>query len=168
MSNTHDRYTFSNQSSIPKGVYDVICLLLCNWDKPADAQHTYLNAFSEDATLDLPPNKSTGRDAIRALRNSLIHPVEGPVVGTAHTFHRCYVQYGHESDRSEKVERGGELNVSMSGIVDYTVKGGKVATQEFSTLFDLVPVEGGNGEYKIRYAKIVSDNAPLMAALGGH
>ena len=167
MSSTRDRYTFSNQSSIPKGVYDVICLLLCNWDKTADSEHTYLNAFSDDATLELPPNKSTGHDAIRALRNSLIHPVDGPVIGVAHTFEKCYVQYGLEAGSREKAGKGGELNVSMNGGVDYTIKGGKVATQEFATLFDLVPVKGRDGEYKIRYAKIYTDNAPLMAAVGG-
>ncbi len=165
MSDPRDRYTFSNQSSIPKPVYEVICSLLCNWDKTSDATHAYLSAFSDDATLDLPPNKSTGHDAIRTLRNSLIHPVKGPAVGVAHTFHRAYVQYGHVNDGSEKVGGNGELNVCMNGSVDYTVRGGNVATQDFATLFDLVPVQGGEGEYKIRYAKIYTDNAPLMAAI---
>ena len=67
MSNPCDRYTFENQSSIPKGVYQVIFALLGNWDKTSNATHAYLSAFSDDATLDLPPTESTGHDAKNSL-----------------------------------------------------------------------------------------------------
>ena len=173
MSNPRDRYTFANQSSIPAPLYTPIHTLLSNWDKTADATHAYLNAFSPTATLDLPPNKSTGLEAIRALRNSLIHPTNGPVIGVQHTFERVYVLFGDD--------KGDKMNVAMTGRVEYTVRGGKKVEQEFATTFDLVPVDekgavqvekerGGEdntkGEWKIEYAKIYSDNAPLMGALG--
>ena len=171
MSNPRDRYTFANQSSIPPPLYKPIHTLLSNWDKTADATHAYLNAFSETATLDLPPNKSTGLEAIRALRNGLIHPTNGPVIGVQHTFERVYVLFGDD--------KGDNMNVAMTGRVEYTVRGGKKVEQEFATTFDLVPVDEkvevqvektGEGEdkreWKIEYAKIYSDNAPLMGRWG--
>ena len=156
MSTPKDRYHFSNEADIPPGVADVIRTLLKNWDRTDDATHAYLAAFTPDATLDLPPNKMLGHDNIRATRQSLIHHINGPVIGVAHTFHRLYVYAGHDGSKDG-------INVSMTGTVAYTVRGGKVAVQEFSTSFDLVAIRAG--EYKIPAAKIYSDNAPLMAAM---
>jgi hypothetical protein len=156
MSPTRDRYTFDNEAEIPPGVSEVISLLLRNWDRTDDETHAYLHAFSADATLELPPNKVTGHDAIRAMRNSIIHPVNGPVTHVAHTFYRVYIMAGNEG-KAEK------MNISFTGSVDYTVRGGKVATQLFSTTFDLIAV--GKDEYKVQFATIYTDNAPLMAGM---
>jgi hypothetical protein len=155
-------YTFENEDSIPPGVAKLLRVLLQNWDKTDDETHAYLDAFTPDGTLDLPPNCVTGHDAIRAMRNSIIHPINGPVTKVDHWFGRLYILPDSETaDHSKRGKR--KIDTCMTGAVEYTVRGGKVVRQEFSTRFNLVAV--GEDEWKLQYAKIYQDNTPLMAAI---
>jgi hypothetical protein len=155
-------YTFENEDSLPPGVARLLRVLLQNWDKTDDETHAYLDAFTPNGTLDLPPNCVTGHDAIRGMRNSIIHPTNGPVTKVDHWFGRLYILPEFQTADSSKGPK--KMDTCMTGAVEYTVRGGKVVRQEFSTRFDLVAV--GDDEWKVQYAKIYQDNTPLMAAIG--
>ena len=74
----HGKYTLANQDTLRTGIGGSMTNILKNWDDN-DSYNAYLRYYILSAILNFGGPK-VGRDAIRAARDSMIHPVNGPII----------------------------------------------------------------------------------------
>lgn len=84
-----DPYAFSNQSSIPQPIVDVLSAVLKSWDTPrSDA---FISHFKQNGTLHVLPEPASGHQALKTLHDAAVNPENGPVVGVKHYVGKCFV-----------------------------------------------------------------------------
>jgi hypothetical protein len=148
------KYTFSNHASLPSNIRDSMTGILKNWDDN-DSNNAYLRYFTPNATLNFGGHKS-GRDAIRAARDGMIHPINGPIVQCTHVFESGFINPG-------VTEEGGEIMVT--GKVTYELKNGRKVVCPVASLGRFV--KGVDEEWcQAEYYEVWMDTAELGKAIG--
>ncbi|ETN40906.1 uncharacterized protein HMPREF1541_05186 [Cyphellophora europaea CBS 101466] len=92
-SRDRDPYVFINQDLLPPVPRDALTAILRRWDDSSDPTNDYLNYFTPHAVLVF-GGEHCGRDAIRAARDSMMHPQKGPVTKCQHFFETAFVTGG--------------------------------------------------------------------------
>ena len=143
-------YTLSNHDAVPAGIRDSMINILKNWDDN-DSKHAYLNYFTPNATLKFGGPK-TGRDAIRATRDAMIHPTNGPIVQCTHVLDSGFVNPA----------AAGEIMVK--GTVTYELKNGRKVVCPVVSLGRFV--KGVDEEWEqAEYYEVFLDSAELGKAI---
>jgi hypothetical protein len=148
------KYTLSNHSALPSDIRDSMTSILKNWDDN-ESNNAYLRYYTPNATLVFSGAK-IGRDAIRAARDGMIHPTNGPIVQCTHVLDAGYVD---PENRGE----GGEIIVR--GTVTYELKDGRKVVCPVASLGKFV---GGVDEVwcQAEYYEVWMDTAELGKAIG--
>ena len=143
-------YTLSNHDALPVGVRDSMINILKHWDDN-DSNNGYLNYFTPNATLKFGGPK-TGRDAIRATRDAMIHPTNGPIVQCTHVLDSGFVNPA----------AAGEIMVR--GTVTYELKNGRKVVCPVVSLGRFV--KGVDEEWEqAEYYEVFLDSAELGKAI---
>jgi hypothetical protein len=149
------KYTLSNHSSLPAGIRDSMTGILKNWDDN-DSNDSYLRYFAPNATLNF-GGPNIGRDAIRAARSSMIHPINGPIVQCTHVLESGFVNPAEGNGRD-----GGEIIVK--GTVTYELKHGRKVVCPVASLGRFV--KGIDEEWcQAEYYEVWMDTAELGKAI---
>jgi hypothetical protein len=147
-------YKLSNHDALPASIRDSMTNILKNWDDN-DSKEAYLRYYTPNATLVFSGPK-TGRDAIRAARDSMIHPVNGPIVQCTHVLESGFVNPAATGE-------GGEILVT--GKVTYELKNEKKIVCPVASLGRFV--KGVDEEWcQAEYYEVWMDTAELGKAIG--
>lgn len=149
-----DRYTFSNESSVPPGIVTTIRGMIVNWDKIPS--YDWAAWCTDDFVITLGGQRAQGLESAKAMRGATCDAVKGPLTHVQHTLRDVYLKAGGSS-------ADGRSEVVFTGTVRYTVSGGKVVQEDFATTFDLLGT--GKDQYKIKTARIYIDTAALGQAM---
>lgn len=148
------KYTLSNNDSLPTGIRDSMTNILKNWDDN-DSNNAYLRYYTPNATLNFGGPK-VGRDAIRAARDSMIHPINRPIVQCTHVLESGFVSPGATGE-------GGEIIVT--GKVTYELQNGTKIVCPVASLGRFV--KGVDEEWcQAEYYEVWMDTAELGKAIG--
>lgn len=148
---TRDNYTFSNHDALPAAVRDTMVHLLKSWDDPHH-NYDFVNDFKEDGVLRFGVD-AKGKDAIKGMKDFLIHPENGPVVDLQHTFEKGFVMPGPEPGKQEFIG---------TAEVWYKLKNGRKVTCRPASHAVFVDV---GGELKAEFYEVHMDSNELMAAI---
>jgi hypothetical protein len=149
----HGKYTLANQDTVPTGIRDSMINILKNWDDN-DSNNAYLRYFTPSAILNFGGPK-VGRDAIRAARDSMIHPVNGPIIQCTHVLDAGFLN-------PAAAEEGGEIIVT--GKVTYELKNGRKVVCPVASLGRFV--KGVDEEWcQAEYYEVFMDTAELGKAI---
>lgn len=155
---TRDIYTFANQASLPPRIPKALRRLYSSWDDK-DTDHDYLNFFAPDAVLAFSPTAiAHGRDAIRALRDGMLHPNTGPLVGIRHTLDKCWFPAGAAVDSDSKTPE-----VLVTGTIWYELRNGRRIDGQFSSYAAFS--ENKKGELESTSYIVYFDTLELMTAI---
>jgi hypothetical protein len=150
------KYTLSNHDSLPAGARDSMIGILKNWDDN-DCNNAYLNYFTPTATLNFGGPK-IGRDAIRAARDGLIHPTNGPIVQCTHVLDSGFVNPAAAAADGA----GGEI--ILKATVTYELKNGRKVECPVASLGRFV--KGVDEEWcQAEYYEVYLDSAELGKAI---
>lgn len=150
------QYIFKNQESVPSRIYEPLLRLYRSWDEP-HSDGDYLNSFAPDGCLSFSPSPvAQGRDAIRALRDGMLHPDRGPLVGIKHILDTCWIPAG--SSIESKTPRA-----VVTGNIWYRLKNGKEIEGEFASYAAFAENEKGALEFTSYI--VYFDTLGLMTAL---
>ncbi|KAE9366516.1 hypothetical protein N431DRAFT_351213 [Stipitochalara longipes BDJ] len=127
--------------------------ILKNWDDN-DSNNAYLRFFTPNATLNFGGPK-VGRDAIRAARDSMIHPVNGPIVQCTHVLDAGFVN---------PVAAGEEGEIIVTGKVTYKLKDGRNVVCPVASLGKFVKGVD-EGWYQADYYQVWMDTMELGKAI---
>jgi hypothetical protein len=143
-------YTLLNYDAVPAGIRDSMINILKSWDDN-DSNHAYLNYFTPTAKLNFGGPK-IGRDAIRATRDAMIHPTNGPIVQCTHILDSGFVNPA----------AAGEIMVR--GTVTYELKNGRKVVCPVVSLGGFV--KGVDEEWEqAEYYEVFLDSAELGKAI---
>jgi hypothetical protein len=143
-------YTLSNHDAVPTGIRDSMINILKNWDDN-DSNNAYLNYFTPTATLKFGGAK-TGREAIQATRDAMIHPTNGPIVQCTHVLDSGFVNPA----------AAGEIMVK--GTVTYELKNGRKVVCPVVSMGRFV--KGVDEEWvQAEYYEVFLDSAELGKAI---
>jgi hypothetical protein len=153
MATPRDPYTFFNASSLPPAVTSTMAHLLRSWDDP-HSNYDFISDFLPSATLRFGVD-AKGHDAIRGMKDFMIHPVKGPIVDLQHTFEKGFVMPGAEE---------GKVDFIGTAEVWYQLRDGRrvVARPASHAVF----VQGEDGVLKVEYYEVHMDSRELMQAIG--
>lgn len=151
---SRDNYTFENQGSIPSPLGPLLSDFFRSWDDPY-SKNDYLNVFAPDGQLVFGPAPANGRDAIRALRDAMIHPTKGPVVDLEHTLGKCFVLAGGAES--------GHQEIIVNGSLWYQLKNGRKIHVDFASF--MVFVDKGQGHPQVEFYEVYLDSLELAHAI---
>jgi hypothetical protein len=147
-------YTLSDHSALPANIRDSMTNILKNWDDN-NSNNAYLRYYTPNATLVFSGAK-IGRDAIRAARDSMIHPINGPIVQCMHVLESGFVNPAAAGE-------GGEILVT--GKVTYDLKNGRKVVCPVASLARFV--KGVDEEWcQAEYYEVWMDTGELGKAIG--
>ncbi|KAK5047729.1 hypothetical protein LTR84_006394 [Exophiala bonariae] len=152
-------YEFSNQSSIPGGLGATISNFFRSWDDPHSA-NDYLNVFAPQGKLVFGPAPATGREAIQALRDGMIHAENGPVVDLEHTLGQVFVLAGAEAEGEGSKD---EHELLVNGSIWYRLKNGKKIDADFASYMKFV--RQGDGQLQVELYIVYLDSLELVTAI---
>lgn len=150
-------YEFSNQSAIPAGLGPSISNFFRSWDDPHSANE-YLNMFAPQGKLVFGPAPATGRDAIKALRDGMIHAENGPVVDLEHTLGKVFVLAGADADGAK-----GEHELLVNGSIWYRLKNGVKIDADFASYMQFVKQQ--DGQWQVELYIVYLDSLQLVTAI---
>jgi len=150
---SRDNYTFANQSNIPAPLDKMLPEFFRSWDDP-HSKNDYLACFAPEGELVFGQTVK-GRDAIRAFREAMIHPTNGPVVDLQHTLGKCFVLAGGAG--------AGRQEIIVNGSIWYRLKNGRKIDADFASW--IVFVEQGEGNPQAEYYEVYLDSLELMSAI---
>ena len=153
-----DNYTFTNASAVPARLLDPAVRLFKSWDMP-DSDDAYLTSFFPDASL-LFGTLSKGHSAIKAAREALIHPTNGPVVDLQHDLEKYFVLAG-----ADTADDKGDAEIIMSGSIWYLLRNGVKVPAHWASRAEMA-VDPSDGETRIRFYEVYLDSLPLVTAIG--
>ncbi|KIW79499.1 hypothetical protein Z517_06111 [Fonsecaea pedrosoi CBS 271.37] len=148
-----DNYTFENHASLPAGLGSTLASYFRSWDDP-HSNNEYLNLFTPDSELVFGPTPVKGKDEIRALREAMVHPTNGPVVDLEHTFKKCFVLAGPTHEGPEVV---------INGTVWFKLKNGRRVDTDFASWIVFKRQQGE--QLQAVFYKVYIDPAELQAAI---
>ena len=152
------KYTLWNHDGVSANIRDSMINILKNWDDN-DCNNAYLRYFTPNATLIFSGPK-VGRDAIRAARDGMIHPVNGPIVQCTHFLDSGFV---NPNDKSEG--DGGVGEIAIKAIVTYDLTNGKKVVCPVLSLGKFVP--GVDEEWcQAEHYEVFMDTTELGKAIG--
>ena len=152
---SRDNYTFASQSSIPAPLDKQLPAFFRSWDDP-HSNNDYLNLFHPTEGQLIFGSTTKGRDDIKAFREAMIHPTNGPVVDLEHTLGKCYVLAGGPEV--------GKQEVVVNGSLWYQLKNGRKINCVFAS--NIRFMEQGKGEDLLAENYVVYlDATELMAAM---
>ncbi|KIX05766.1 uncharacterized protein Z518_03738 [Rhinocladiella mackenziei CBS 650.93] len=151
---SRDNYSFANQSSIPSPINDMLPAFFRSWDDP-HSNNEYLNLFAPEGELVFGSAPAKGRDAIRALRDAMIHPTNGPVVSLEHTLGKCFVLAGGADS--------GRQEVIVNGSIWYKLRNGRKVDADFASW--VVFGDDGQGGLQAEFYEVYLDSLELMTAI---
>ncbi|KIW73854.1 hypothetical protein PV04_01940 [Phialophora macrospora] len=152
---SRDNYTFANQSSIPSPLDKQLPAFFKSWDDP-NSKNDYLNLFHPTEGQLVFGSTTTGREAIRAFRDAMIHPENGPVVDLEHTLGKCFVLAGGAGE--------GKQEVIVNGSLWYKLKNGRKIDVDFASNIRFVrPAEGE--DLLAEFYEVYLDATELMGAI---
>ena len=148
-----DNYIFENHAAIPSGLGDELSAFFRSWGDPHSTLD-YLNLFAPDGELVFGPAVAKGRDAIRALREGMVHPTNGPVVDLEHTLGKCFVLAGGaEQGRQEFI---------VNGSIWYKLKNGRKVDADFASY---MVFQEGKAKPEATFYQVYLDSHELMTAI---
>lgn len=156
MSKGKDPYTFINQDAVPARIMKPIISMFKSWDMP-NSDDKYLESWSEDGCL-LFGVLSRGRQAIKAARESMVHPTKGPIVDLQHDLQKVFVLAG-----TSPSEQPGDAEVIMSGEIWYELKNKKRVDCHWASRIE-IGVDP-DGETRFRFYEVYLDSMPLISAI---
>ena len=151
---SRDNYTFANQDSIPSPLDKQLPAFFRSWDDP-NSNHEYLNLFAPEGQL-VYGTTTTGREAIRAFRDTMIHPINGPIVDLEHTLKKFYVLAGG----SEK----GKQEVLVKGSLWYKLRNGRKIDFDFASAIRFADAGDGK-ELQAEFYEVFVDSHELKTAI---
>ncbi|KIW96189.1 uncharacterized protein Z519_03257 [Cladophialophora bantiana CBS 173.52] len=151
---SRDNYTFANQASIPSPLDKQLPAFFRSWDDP-HSNHDYLNLFAPDGQLVF-GSTTTGHDAIRAFRDAMIHPTNGPVVDLEHTLGKCFVLAGG-ADK-------GKQEVIVNGSLWYKLRNGRRIDVDFASMIRFAD-PGDGKDLQAEFYEVYLDAHELMTAI---
>lgn len=151
---SRDNYTFDNQAAIPSPLDAMLPAFFRSWDDP-HSKNEYLNLFAPNGELAFGPTPAKGRDAIRGLRDAMIHPTKGPVVDLQHTLGKCFVLAGGAGS--------GRQEVIVNGSIWYKLTNGRKVDADFASW--VVFVDQGDGNLQAEFYEVYLDSLELMTAI---
>ncbi|EXJ95165.1 hypothetical protein A1O1_00284 [Capronia coronata CBS 617.96] len=154
---SRDNYTFANHSSIPANLGPKLSAFIRSWDDTHSQENRYLSLSAPDGELVFGPTSAKGRDAIRALRDAMIHPTNGPVVNLQHTLGKCFVLAGGGA------EHEGRQEIIVNGSIWYELKNGRRVYADFASF--MVFVDTGHGELQAAFYEVYLDSLGWMTAI---
>lgn len=150
---TRDPYVFKNQEWLPEIPLRLLTNVLKGWDDSTSDK--YLEFFTKDAVLKF-GGEHKGRDAIKAVRDSMIHPEKGPVLKSSHFFETGLITGGG---------MGIDGKWEMIGIAD--VKYDLVdKTEAWTRAASWCRVVKGDEGWQIETYEVFMDGTPLFEKLG--
>ncbi|KAL6241606.1 hypothetical protein RBB50_011387 [Rhinocladiella similis] len=150
-----DNYTFENQDSIPAPLNKMLPDFFRSWDNTTSEDDTYLKTFAPHGELVFGPSPVKGREGVRALRSTMLHPENGPVVALEHTLHKCFVTAGGSV--------GKKLEVIVNGSIWYRLKNGRRIDADFASWG--IFVDQGEGDYQAEFYEVYLDSYELTSAI---
>ncbi|OAP58273.1 hypothetical protein AYL99_07363 [Fonsecaea erecta] len=152
---TRDNYTFANQASIPAPLDKQLPAFFRSWDDP-HSDNAYLNMFAPQGQLVF-GSTTTGRDAIRAFRDAMIHPTNGPVVDLEHTLGQCFVLAGGPP-------APGTQEVVVNGSLWYKLRNGRRIDVDFASMIRFAD-PGDGSDMQAEFYEVYLDAHELMTAI---
>ncbi|OQU97700.1 hypothetical protein CLAIMM_03591 [Cladophialophora immunda] len=153
---SRDNYTFANQSSIPSPLDKQLPAFFRSWDDP-HSDNAYLNLFAPEGQLVF-GSTTTGREAIRAFRDAMIHPTNGPVVDLEHTLGKCFVLAGGPAEP-------GKQEVIVNGSLWYKLRNGRKIDVDFASMIKFADPGAGSGDLQAEFYEVYLDAHELMTAI---
>ncbi|KIY00444.1 uncharacterized protein Z520_04129 [Fonsecaea multimorphosa CBS 102226] len=154
---SRDNYTFANQASIPAPLDKQLPAFFRSWDDP-HSNNDYLNLFAPEGQLVF-GSTTTGREAIRAFRDAMIHPSNGPVVDLEHTLDKCFVLAGGNPEGGT-----GKQEVIVNGSLWYKLRNGRRIDVDFASLIKFTD-PGKGGDLEAEFYEVYLDAHELMTAI---
>jgi len=151
---SRDNYTFENHESVPFPLGSRLSAFFRSWDDP-ESQNDYLQLFTPDGELVFGPAPAKGREAIRTLRDAMIHPTKGPVVNLQHTLGKCFVLAGGAGS--------GRQEIIVNGSIWYELKNGRKVDADFASW--MVFVDQGHNDPQAVFYEVYLDSLELMNAI---
>jgi hypothetical protein len=127
---------------------------LKHWDNTADPT-TFLNYFTPDAVLKFGGDHH-GHKAIRAARDSMIHPTKGPIVKCQHFFENAFILGG--------IPEAGPWELIGVADVRYTLVGSGEEVWTRAASWARI-VQESPGEYKAQAYEVFMDGSALFQAI---
>ncbi|KAK5264503.1 hypothetical protein LTR96_010265 [Exophiala xenobiotica] len=152
---SRNNYTFANQSSIPSPLDKQLPAFFRSWDDPHSNDDYYLNLFAPEGQL-VYGSTTTGREAIRAFRNAMIHPTNGPIVDLEHTLIKYFVLAGG----AEK----GKQEVIVKGSLWYKLRNGRKIDLEFASAITFADPRDGK-DLQAEFYEVFVDSSELNTAI---
>ena len=154
-SRTRDPYIFENHDLLPAVPRETLTTILKGWDDSSDETNDYLNHFTPDAVLVF-GGESHGRDAIRSVRDSMIHQHNGPITKSSHFFETAFVTGGG---------MGVDGKWEIIGVADvkYDLLGGGEVWTRAASWCRVVKV--GDGQWQAERYEVFMDGSKLLEAL---
>jgi len=111
---SRDDYTFANHSDVPAPLDKILPAYFRSINDPHSNE--YLTLYDPDGELVLGAS-AKGRDVIRAFRNAMVHPINGPVVKSQHTLGKCFVIAGGAGTGQQEIIVNGSVWYRQTGKV---------------------------------------------------
>lgn len=151
---SRNNYTFANQSSIPSPLDKQLPVFFRSWDDP-HSNHDYLNLFAPEGQL-VYGSTITGREAIRAFRDAMIHPTNGPIVDLEHTLEKYFVLAGG----AEK----GKQEVIVKGSLWYKLRNGRKIDLVFASAIRFAD-PGDGKDLQAEFYEVFVDSHEVTTAI---
>jgi len=150
-----NQYTIENENNVPPKLRDLVVGFIRNWDNIHDISHKYAAGFTPNVTLELGKTSLVGVDRIRSMRETTIHPTNGPLVNISHHLEELYLLAGGNDEMTKVV---------FTGKVEYTLKSGLVVEEDFASKLH-VHYERALEEYRCDFYKVYIDQQALNEGL---